>query len=152
MDRADGRKAAYLMGHAGERPRVLRPKAWPRNEKEARMNRSSLQVWCLALLGAALLTGCQIGAIAGGMIESYKRDSTHEVKAEYTGLGGKDFAVVVSADRMIQAEQPDLVQYLTGKITERLAANTNVPRATGLCPLRMCCGTCTHTRGGRAGR
>ncbi len=88
----------------------------------------------MALLVAALLPGCQIGAIVGGMVESYKQESTHEVKAEYTGLGGKDFAVVVSADRMIQAEQPDLVQYLTGKLTERLSANTNVPRPSGFVP------------------
>jgi hypothetical protein len=106
-------------------------------EKEARMTRSMLPRCCLPMLAVIALwtvPGCQIAAIIGGGIENYKQDSTHEIKAEYTGLEGKSFAVVVAADRMIQSEQPDLVRYLTVKMTERLANNTNVPRAGGFVP------------------
>lgn len=91
----------------------------------------------LALTGlcaVACAGGCNIVGIFGGMAEAYKQQSTHEVKAEYAGLEGKSFAVVVAADRGIQAEQPDLVRYLTTKMTDRLADNKNVPRAGGFVP------------------
>jgi hypothetical protein len=77
------------------------------------------------------LAGCQV---VGGAIENYKRDSTHEVKAEYRGLEGKTFAVVVVADRAIQSDHPTLVDHLTQKITERLSAGTITPFARGYVP------------------
>lgn len=67
-----------------------------------------------------LLPGCQLGALIGGVAESYKRGSTHAVPAAYPGLGGKSFAVLVVADRSIDASYPGVVQLLTTKITERL--------------------------------
>jgi hypothetical protein len=90
--------------------------------------------WSLAVAGAAAVlstSGCQI---PGFFIESYRRESTHEIKGEYRGLEGKDFAVVVTADRVIQAENPDLVGYLTYKVSEKLASSENVPRAGGFVP------------------
>jgi hypothetical protein len=90
--------------------------------------------WSLALAGAMAglsMLGCQI---PGFFVESYRRESTHEIKGEYRGLEGKDFAVVVTADRVIQAENPELVGYLTYKITEKLAGNDHVPRAGGFVP------------------
>ncbi len=83
---------------------------------------------CLCLFA---LAGCQV---VGGAIENYKRDSTHEVKAEYRGLEGKTFAVIVTADRAIQSDHPTLVDYLTEKVTERLSAGTITPFARGYVP------------------
>ncbi|TVQ30408.1 MAG: hypothetical protein EA376_13165 [Phycisphaeraceae bacterium] len=77
--------------------------------------------WCL--IGAAALAlglaapGCQL---AGGMLASYERTGSHSVKAEYTGLEGKRFAVLVAADRMIQANHPQLVAQVTTAVTARL--------------------------------
>lgn len=77
-------------------------------------------------LGALALSvsGCSIGAIIGGMAESYKESSTHAIDALYTGLDGKSFAVVVQTDRLIEASHPGLVAHLTGQITADLAQNT----------------------------
>ncbi|MGD9692825.1 MAG: hypothetical protein AB7G17_05495 [Phycisphaerales bacterium] len=76
------------------------------------------------LLCATWLGGCAIAELAGGMAESYKRSSTHEVKADYTGLTGKTFAVVVSVDRVVLSERPELAGSLIVAISERLKENT----------------------------
>jgi len=68
------------------------------------------------------------------MAESYRRDSTHEIKALYTGLEGKSFAVVVAVDRMVQADHAGIVDRLTSRITERLSSSQNIPRAGGFVP------------------
>lgn len=88
----------------------------------------------LVLFAAALtlMPGCQL---IGGMMANARRNSTHIVEAEYEGLGGKSFAVLVSADRAIQGEHPGLVEHLTDRITERLAASTNKPKAAGVVPV-----------------
>jgi hypothetical protein len=83
---------------------------------------------CLCL---AALTGCQI---VGGAIENYRKESTHEVKAEYRGLEGRTFAVVVTADRSIQSDYPALVDYVTEKVTERLASGKITPTPAGYVP------------------
>lgn len=87
-----------------------------------------------AALGLALgalapaLPACQVASV---MVESYRRTSTRTVEAEYTDLAGKSFAVLIAADRMIQASQPQLVAQLTNAITERLRAESG---ATGYIP------------------
>lgn len=68
------------------------------------------------------------------MIESYKRTGTRTVRAEYTGMKDRRWAVVVMADRMIQAEHPDLVVYLTTQITQRLVDNNEGVGAAGYVP------------------
>ena len=83
----------------------------------------------LACCVLASLPGCQL---IGGAIENYRKDSTHKITALYTGLGGHSFAVVVSADRSIQGDHPGLVDHLTRRITERLAAPGNTPTASGV--------------------
>ena len=83
---------------------------------------------------AATLGGC---TAIGFMAESYKRESTHEVKAEYEGLAGKSFAVVVTADRMIEADHPGINDRMCAKITERLSAQGNVPLAGGFVPAKQ---------------
>ena len=68
-----------------------------------------------ALLGLAAfaIPGCIIPAAIGGMAESYQRTGTSEIPAEYTGISGKSFAVVVSGSRLIQ------------RINDRLILNAN---------------------------
>jgi len=85
----------------------------------------------IAALSLCTLSGCQL---VGGALENVRRDSSHEVKAEYRGLEGKTFAVVIAADRYIQSDHPLLVDYLTTKITDRLAQRTNTPVAGGYIP------------------
>lgn len=80
-----------------------------------------------ALLAAGLmfsLSGCNLVAPIGGVMENIKRDTPVEVLAEYEGLAGKSFAVVVLADRVIQAEYPEVVARLTIEIAERLKKET----------------------------
>lgn len=69
-----------------------------------------------------MLPGCSlVGGLVGGMAESYKRSSTYTVESKYRGLEGKTFAVVVLADRVIQADHPEVVAKLTIDISQRLA-------------------------------
>jgi hypothetical protein len=86
---------------------------------------------CVLLAVTAALPGCQL---VGGMLENSRRNSTRVVEAEYEGLAGKSFAVLVSADRAIQGEHPGLVEHLTNRITERLAQTTNKPKPAGVVP------------------
>jgi hypothetical protein len=88
----------------------------------------------LSLVGAAAMVACSGCDLIGVMAASYQEGSDHEVKAEYRGLEGKDFAVVVAADRVIQADQPELIEYLTVKMTERLAGHNNEPHPSGFVP------------------
>jgi hypothetical protein len=85
-------------------------------------------VAALALAAMTLTSGCQMAAM---MAESYKRTSTRKVEAEYRGLEGKSFCVVIAMDRVIQASQPQLGPQLTNAITERLRAESG---ATGYIP------------------
>jgi len=78
----------------------------------------------LAVLAAVLVLaapGGAIGTIIGGMAESYRESSTRTITAEYTNLAGKNFAVLVTADRTTQADFPNLVPVLTARVSERLA-------------------------------
>lgn len=84
-------------------------------------------------LTAVLLPGCVVGTLIGGAVENYKRDSTHEVQGEYTGLSEKSFAVIVSGDRSIEADHPGLLATLTDRMSERLKQNAG---ATGYIPAR----------------
>ncbi len=62
--------------------------------------------------------GCQaIGVIAANA----ERTGSHKVAAKYAGLKDKTFAVVVNADRSIQADHPELVITLTREMSRRLA-------------------------------
>lgn len=56
------------------------------------------------------------------MIDNYKRNSTHTIAPEYKGLEDKKWAAVVTADRVIQADFPDIVPVLTAKICSRLSS------------------------------
>lgn len=76
------------------------------------------------LAGAGVtLGGCALGAMIGGMAANAEREGSHQVKARYSGLTGKSFAVVVAADRSIQADYPELIPRLAEQIAVRLADN-----------------------------
>jgi len=87
----------------------------------------------LSLVGLLVSTsgGC---ALVGGMAAVYQETSTKTVPAEFVGLEGKSFAVIVAADRSLQGEHPGLLEAVTVRMTERLAASTNLPRAGGFVP------------------
>jgi len=87
--------------------------------------------FAVAGVAAGANSGC---TFIGGAMESYRETSTRSIEAEYLGLEGKTFAVVVTAERSIQADHPSLVDYLTGQMTTRLAASNNLPRAGGFVP------------------
>lgn len=79
--------------------------------------------WAAAMVASpAILGGC---TLAGGMIESYRQKSTRPVPAEYVGLSGKSIAVVVSADRSIEADFPGLTSTLIERINQRLIDNAS---------------------------
>ncbi len=85
-------------------------------------------------VGGVMLTGCALGTLAGGMAESYKRESTHLVHGDYEGLRGKSFAVIVSGDRVLQGAYPTLLSRLGGRITMTLA-DPALTGATGFVPI-----------------
>lgn len=95
--------------------------------------RSALSLLALAAFTAQ--SGCVLGTLMGGAIESYKRDSTHEVQAEYTGLAQHSFAVVVAGDRSIEADNPGLMAVLTDRISERLRQNAGATGSIMAAPL-----------------
>ncbi|MCC6429167.1 MAG: hypothetical protein IT435_20395 [Phycisphaerales bacterium] len=76
---------------------------------------------CCGLIGSAgSLTGC---TLLGGMIESYRQSSTHSVEAEYIGIVGKSVAVVVIADRSIEADFPGITATINERINENVLRN-----------------------------
>lgn len=77
----------------------------------------------IAALTIIAIPGCIIPAAIGGMAESYQRTGTTQIEAEYTGLGGKSFAVVATGSRMMESEHPGLTARLIQRINERLAVN-----------------------------
>jgi hypothetical protein len=92
--------------------------------------------FALLFLAAALamLQGCAGLGFIGAMSENYKRHSKRTIEAEYRGLEGKSWAVVVSASRGIQGEFPDVVPWLTHKAAERLVANQQEVAAASYIP------------------
>ncbi len=89
-----------------------------------------------ALLGVILAAGATMSGcnVVGAMADTYERSASHTVKADYQGLGGKSFAVLVSADRNIQSQMPMLVEEFTRRVTDRLSARTNIPLPSGFIP------------------
>ncbi|MFN7020063.1 MAG: hypothetical protein ACK4WH_01885 [Phycisphaerales bacterium] len=83
----------------------------------------------LAVWMTGHFTGCQLVGFVGSSV--YRAGST-EVKAKYTGLTDHSFAVIVAADRAIQADFPDVVGIVTSEITRRIADPKNNPGATGI--------------------
>ncbi len=87
----------------------------------------------LAAAGTLLVagSGCQIFGVAGVVAKAIDDATPKKVYAEYTGLQGKTFAVVVAASQMVQSEFPALVPELTARVTANLAENAG---ASGFVP------------------
>jgi hypothetical protein len=93
---------------------------------------AALLVAMVALLAPLVaLSGCNV---VGAVADTYERNATHDVKAEYRGLEGKSFAILVGADRSIQSQMPMLVEEFTRRMTTRLSAPGNVPLPSGFIP------------------
>jgi hypothetical protein len=89
-----------------------------------RLRASALAAALLA--GVAAVPGC---TLLGGMIESYRQQSTFAVPAEYVGLAGKSVAVVVIADRSIEADFPGITGTLIDRINNNLRDNAGPSKA-----------------------
>ena len=100
---------------------------------QCRFNKNGIAT-AILLAVMANMAGCNIIAPIGGLVENYKRQSTHAVPEEYRGLAGKRYAVLVIVDRIIQGDNPDIVPYLTTKITERLIQEQQLVGAAGVIP------------------
>lgn len=93
-----------------------------------------MRVLIAALSFSALLTlgGCNIiGGIAGNIMAKQEREGSHEVEAEYRGLEGKTFAVLVTAPAVIQASRPQLAARVAALVSDTLAEHAG---ATGFVP------------------
>lgn len=91
----------------------------------------------LALLVAIVpMAGCWLPKAIGGMAESYRRTSTKDIPAEYEGLTGKSYAVLVYADRVLQGTHPQLTARLMNAITNGLAQPDRTG-ASGVVPVLL---------------
>ena len=75
----------------------------------------------LGIVLGMLATGGAGCAAAGALLGSFEATGSHDVVPEYQGLEGKDFAVVVRAGQLIQADYPEVVVKLTNDLSTRLA-------------------------------
>lgn len=75
--------------------------------------------------------GCAIIGFGAMAYDEFRKSGTHIEKASYTGLADKNFAVLVSADRMIQANYPEVVPQMATGISSRLAEHV---KAAGYVP------------------
>ncbi|MBA4028587.1 MAG: hypothetical protein C0475_05550 [Planctomyces sp.] len=75
----------------------------------------------ITAVGTLALGGCAVGGAIAALEESRRRNSTRQIDGEYGGLKGKSFAVIVTADRFVQADNPELLPRLTEQVSERLA-------------------------------
>ncbi|MEM7623316.1 MAG: hypothetical protein AAF235_08940 [Planctomycetota bacterium] len=89
------------------------------------------------VLGLSVAPGCALGVLVGGMAESASLLGESFVPGEYLGLDGKSFAVVVSSDRAVQADNPGINERLTARLNGDLAQNT---LATGHIPTQTLLG------------
>lgn len=85
----------------------------------------------IAVVGTLVAAGC---AMLGVMADTYERTGSKVVYADYEGLKGKTFAVVVAADRSIQASDPRAVARLTNSITGQLLTNQEKIGFAGFVP------------------
>ncbi len=85
----------------------------------------SIALALIGTLGVLSAPGCIIPAAIGGMAESYHRTGKSTIPAEYTGISGKSFAVVVTGSRMIESDHPGLTARMIQRINDRLIANAN---------------------------
>lgn len=82
-----------------------------------------------ALLACTTLSGC----VLSPLLRASELKGSKTVAPKYTGLADKSFAVVVAADRSVQANYPMLISQLSTTVAERLkekvGANGWIPPA-----------------------
>jgi len=95
------------------------------NTRHATFSRLSIASGLVAcsLLVCTQLSGCIIGAAIGGMAESAHRTGKTEIEAEYSGIEGHSFTVVISADRFIESGNPGISVRVNQRINDRLIQN-----------------------------
>lgn len=116
----------------------------PGSQRRSRA-RSSTLFATLAAIGlvafAPTLSGC---AIIGAAADTYERTSSKTVKADYLGLEGKSFVVLVTSDRGIQSEHPLLLEEISTRMSSRLSQHENKPRPSGFIPPTEALSYCYH--------
>ncbi len=88
----------------------------------------------ILLLALPMLSGCAAAALVGVMADTYERTGSKTVPADYEGLRGKTFAVVIDADRVIHGNDARAVARLTNAITRKIAQAGAVHGAAGFVP------------------
>ena len=90
-------------------------------------HRSAMHIGLLAISAAVLSMsqGCTLVGFGFMAVEEYRKTGSHIEEAQYKGLTDKNFAVIVSADRMIQANYPEIVPQMTTSMSQRLAENVD---------------------------
>jgi len=84
--------------------------------------KATVQLSAIALT-LSHMSGCIVGAAIGGIAESYHRTGSSEIEAEYEGIAGHSFTVVVSADRLIEGNNPGIAARITQRVNDRLIQN-----------------------------
>ncbi len=74
----------------------------------------------LASVGLALLGGCAVVKLFGGMAQNYEYQKRIEVLPQYSGLEDQTVAVIVEADLSTLYEHPDTVAKIAGGVVGRL--------------------------------
>ena len=77
-------------------------------------------------LSALAAGGC---TLAGFLAANYQENTPKKVKAEYEGLAGQSFTVVVRADRSILADFPGIADNISIRVNELL--RLNLPETDG---------------------
>ena len=70
------------------------------------------------------MPGCQVVGIIGAMAQSAEELGSTVYPAEYDGLDERSYAVIISADRVIESDNPGITARLTQIIDRDLRANT----------------------------
>lgn len=88
--------------------------------------RAGLIVTATMLILTPLLSGCEVIAFPFFIAKEIDKQGSHIEPAQYTGLQGKSIAVLVSVDRSIQADFPEVVTELSVSMAERLRQHVDI--------------------------
>lgn len=86
------------------------------------------------LVGVGGLGGCQVAGMVAVMGDTYERTGSHKVYAEYEGLRGKAFAVLVVVDRSTAGEHPRMMNRLTNTLTAAIIEQKDLIGFDGYVP------------------
>ncbi len=74
----------------------------------------------IAAISSMALSGCQVGALIGGMSQNYEYSKQIEIEPMYFGLENKTVAVIVQTDQGTLYEHPNLELTLAVGISARI--------------------------------